>query len=80
MKMMFESPLVQRKGYVEQIWRIEYQNKFFKQLILVRGTEPEMRDYMESEMGFLGKYSACTEKEISAANELKLPIYIAPKL
>jgi len=80
MKVIFESPFIQRNGYIEQVWRVEYQNKFFNQLILVRGTEPEARAYMESEMGFMGRYRACTEKELSAANVLKLPIYIAPKL
>lgn len=71
---------VERNGQIEQVWKVEYENKFFKQVILVRGTEDEMRNYLESEFGFVGRYSACTATELDAADILRLPIYIAPKL
>ena len=67
-------------GDIELIWRVEYEYRGFKQLILVRGTENEMRAYMDSEMGYVGRYSACSDREIDAAKVLKLPVYIAPKL
>lgn len=71
---------VVRNNQVEQVWRIEYENKMFQQIILVRGTEDEVREYMDSEMGFMGKYHALTESEIQAAHKLDIKIYIAPKL
>ena len=69
-----------RNNEIEQVWRVEYEHKLFKQLILVRGTESEMREYMNSEIGYVGRYSACTDRELDAAKLLRIPIYIAPKL
>lgn len=71
---------IQRKGYVEQVWQVQYEENGFKYKIFVRGTEPEMQAYMESEMRFVGGYSACTDTELAAVKTLKLPIYIAPEL
>ena len=72
---------VVREDYkVEMIWRIEYEYKLFKWTLFVRGTYDEMRDYVESEIGYVGRHSACNEAEISAINKLHLPVYIAPKL
>ena len=65
---------------LEEVWRVEYSNRLFNQLICIRGTEDEMRAYMESEFGYVGKYSACTSKELDAIDILSIPIYIAPKL
>ena len=70
---------IERKGYLEHVWQVEYEHNYFKYKIFVRGTEPEMQDYLESEMGFVGKYSACSEAELDAIQKLKLNIYIAPK-
>lgn len=70
---------IQREGYVEQVWQIQYEDNGFKYKIFVRGTEPEMQAYMESELGFVGRYSACTDSELSAIKTLNLPIYIAPE-
>ena len=69
-----------RNDEIEQVWRVEYEHKLFKQLILVRGTESEMQEYMNSEMGYVGSYRACTDREIDSAKFLRIPIYIAPKL
>lgn len=68
-----------RNNEIEETWRIEYENKMFQQLILVQGTESEMRAYMESEFGYVGRYSACTDAELRAANQLRIPVYLAPK-
>lgn len=65
---------------LEEVWRVEYSNRLFDQLICVRGTEDEMRAYMESEFGYVGRYSACNGKELDAIGILGIPIYIAPKL
>ena len=65
---------------LELVWRVEYSNRLFNQLICVRGTEEEMRQYMESEFGHVGRYSSCTSKELDAIETLGIPIYLAPKL
>ena len=72
--------LIQRHGEIEQIYKIEYSNNGFKYCIFVRGTESEMREYLNSEIGHVGKYHACSKNELHAANQLHLPVYIAPKL
>ena len=69
-----------RNNQIEEVWRVEYENNYFKQILFIRGTEDEFRDYMTSEFGFVGRYSACTDSELAAVNKLKIPIYIAPEL
>ena len=70
---------IERNRQVEQVWKVEYSNRYFQQVIFIRGTESEMHKYVESEFGFVGKYSACTSQEIDAIDTLNLKIYIAPK-
>lgn len=72
--------LIERDGYLEQIWQIEYSIHGFEYKLFIRGTEPEVHNYMDSEMGYMGGYSSCTDREIEAVKLLKLPIYIAPEL
>ena len=70
---------IERNGEVELVWKVTYMNIYFEQVIFVRGTETEMRNYLESEMGYVGKYHACSAAEIDAIDVLNLNIYIAPK-
>lgn len=70
---------IERNGYLERVWKVRYSIRGFKYCILVRGTEPEMHDYLESEMGFVGVYRALSDKEIDYAEALDIPVYIAPK-
>ena len=70
---------IERDGYLEQVWKVDYEYRRFKFSLFVRGTEPEMHAYMESEMGYVGGYHACTDKELDAVKTLKIPIYIAPE-
>lgn len=79
-KIYSTNDLRERNGESERVWRVEYKNNYFQQVILVRGTWHEMLDYMESEMGFVGRHHALTEDEIQAAKKLDLKIYIAPEL
>jgi len=72
--------LVVRKTGVEHIWRIKYTDRGFDYHIYVRGTESEVRAYMECEMGHMGAYTALTDKEKEAVALLKCPIYLAPQL
>ena len=44
---------IERNGEVELVWKVTYMNRYFEQVIFVRGTETEMRNYLESEMGYV---------------------------
>lgn len=79
-KIYSANDLIVRNDEPEQVWRVEYKNNYFQQVILVRGTWHEMLAYMESEMGFVGRHHALTEDEIRAAKKLDIKIYIAPEL
>ena len=71
---------VVRRNQIEHIWKVSYIKNGFKFPIFVRGTEDEMRDYLESEMGYVGSYHALTEKEEGAVYELQLTVYLAPRV
>lgn len=70
---------VERNGYLVEVWRVWYVINGFKVFILVKGTEPEMQDYLTSEMGYVGRYSAITEQEESDAIQLGANIYLCPQ-
>ena len=81
MKLRFadEDKLIVRNDHPVLVWRVRYTINLFKYEIYVRGTESEVRAYMESEMGHMGSYVACTNFEEDCINALHLPIYIAPQ-
>lgn len=60
-----------------RIWIVYPEIKGFKVAIFVEGTEDEVRDYMESEFGYMPAYTGATNDEIASAKKLRLPIYIA---
>lgn len=64
----------------ERVWKVEYiNNERFSYSLFIRGTESEMRDYLESEMGYVGRYHALSPFEIKAIEDLQLKIYLAPR-
>lgn len=68
-----------RKDY-ERIWKVDYINKErFEYSIFVRGTESELHDYLNSEMGFVGRYHALSPFEVKSVEDLQLKIYLAPR-
>jgi len=72
--------MILRKGYAERIWEVRYKINGFEYALYIRGTEPEMQDYLDSEMDFVGRYHALSDKEIDMVKALKIPIYLAPNL
>jgi len=71
----------QRLGHPILIWQIQYMNEErFSYKLFVRGTEEEVSAYMKSEMGFMGRYSACTKEEEKAIKTLGLKVYLAPEI
>lgn len=71
--------MVIRNGMVEQVWKVNYKKNGFSYSIFIRGTEKEMWEYTESEMGYTGSYSALTSAELKAAETLRMPIYLASR-
>ncbi len=69
---------IERGGYGERVWRVLYKENGFDFVIYVRGTEPEMQAYMESEMGYVGSYYAINDQKEKMVAELGHKIYIAP--
>lgn len=47
---------------VTDVWQVWYKNRMFNYFILIQGTEEEMEDYLYSEMGYVGRYRALSQK------------------
>ena len=62
------------------VWQVWYEKNGFKYFILCQGTEQEVREYLESEMGYMGRYSGMTETEVDMTKKLGCKIYIAPEI
>lgn len=71
---------IQRHGYVEQVWKVTYIKNRFEMVVLIRGTEPEMQAYMESEFGYVGSYHALSKEEANQCKKMGFKTYIAPQL
>ena len=71
---------ITRKGYIEQVWKVTYEQHGFDTVVLIRGTEPEMQDYVESEFGYVGSYYALSKEEAIACKRMGFKIYIAPQI
>lgn len=72
--------LIARNNQVVQVWKVRYLHNYFEWPLFVSGTEDEMREYLDSEVGYVGSYRALTDQEVSAVKVLGLKIYIAPQL
>lgn len=72
---------VVRHGEVEQVWQHKVVEHGFTMALYVRGTESEVRAYLDSEYPDRGgRYHALTESEIEMVGQLGIPVYIAPRL
>lgn len=64
---------------VTGVWQVWYENRMFNYFILIQSTEEEMQDYLNSEIGYVGRYGALLENEVRKARDLGTPIYLAPR-
>ena len=71
--------MVLRNGYQERVWRIKYVYNMFDCYMFIKGTEPEMQDYIESEMPYVGAYRALNPDEEAMIERLEIKVYLAPK-
>lgn len=69
-----------KNGYPVQTWKVTYQINKFDMVVLVKGTEPELHRYLESEMGYVGSYYALSKEEAHQARGMGIKVYLAPEL
>lgn len=63
-----------------RVWRLEPAINGFHTFLLVEGTEIEMLEYAQSELGIIPAYTGASEDEVKALKKMGAKIYIAPKL
>ena len=63
-----------------RVWRLEPVINGFRTFLLVEGTEAEMWEYAQSELGTIPAYTGASEDEVKALKKMGAKIYIAPKL
>ena len=62
---------------MKQVWKVTNMVNGFKVVIMVRGTEAELQDYIKSELSNAVKYVGAMDAEVKAAELLGMPIYMA---
>lgn len=62
---------------MKQVWKVTNMVNGFKVVIMVRGTEAELQDYIKSELPNAVKYVGAMDAEVKAAELLGMPIYMA---
>ena len=62
-------------------WIYKFYQRGFKMVIIIEGTEDEMRAYLpEINPKGNGMYSGATDKEVEHYKSLGMPIYLAPTI
>lgn len=74
--------LIVRNDQPVLVWKVTYvgYKNGFDLTIFVEGTEEEMKDYLESEVGYVGKYRALSDSKIECVSSLGIKIYTAPQI
>lgn len=71
---------VMRHNELEQVWQYKFSTNGFNHFLYCRGTESEVREYIESEFPLSNSvHHALNEKEIEMLGRLNITIYIAPR-
>lgn len=63
-----------------RVWRLEPVINGFHTFLLVEGTEIEILEYAQSELGVIPTYTGASEDEVKALKKMGAKICIAPKL
>lgn len=72
---------IERNGQFERVWKLRVNVNGFDTFVFCRGTENEMRAYMDDEFPRGFSYHAITDAEYNmVVSALKMTVYIAPKL
>lgn len=60
----------------QRVWLVTCERNGFTYKILVDATEKRLIEYMKTELPDSKRYVGATEKEIEAARDLRMPIYL----
>ena len=72
-----------RNGEIEHVWQYKIDTHGFEHYLYCRGTESEVREYIENEFpeaGVKSWHHAMTEAEVEMLGKLHITVYIAPEL
>ena len=62
---------------MKRVWIVRNKENGFEYIILVKGTEDEVVDYIRSELKSAFTYCGATEDEVKMATMLGIKIYLA---
>ena len=77
-----EHTYIMRNGELEHVWEYRIVKNGFNVYLYCRGTESEVRDYIETEYPDAAAKSwhhAMSEAEVEMLGKLHITVYIAPK-
>ena len=60
----------------KRYWIVKYNTKGFEFPLFLYGTESEMQEYCQSELGYIPAYSGATDIQVEAGKALRLKFYI----
>lgn len=77
-----EHTYIMRNGELEHVWQFRIVTNGFNHYLYVRGTETEVREYIESEYPEAHESAyrhAVTDEELEMIGRLHMTVYIAPQ-
>lgn len=63
-----------------RIWIVRMEHRGFEGLILVYGSEDELRAYVTSELGYMPGYTGARDDEVEALRKMRVKVYLAPEV
>lgn len=63
----------------KRYWTVKPTIKGFEMVLVVYGTEDDVREYMESEFGYMPGYCGTQEKELEILRGMGAKFYLAPE-
>lgn len=61
---------------MKRYWIVKYTWNGFELPLFLYGTESEMQDYCQSELGRIPAYSGATDAQVEAGRALRMKFYI----
>lgn len=64
----------------KRYWIAHIERNGFDYPLFIYGSEDDFREYCESEIGYVPRYSGATDKDIEAGRQLRMKFYLAPEV
>lgn len=72
---------IMRRGEIEHVWEYRITDHGFNAYLYCRGTESEVREYIEKEYPHEHSWHhALTDAEVEMLGKLHITVYIAPEI